>query len=80
MKEQFGSDGKGSICNAADPGSIPGLGRSPEEEYALQHSCVINGEFHGQRSLVGHSPWGCKELDVAFFSFFFPLVFFPIPL
>ena len=20
-------------------------------------------EFHGQRSLVGYSPWGCKELD-----------------
>ena len=21
------------------------------------------GKFHGQRSLVGCSPWGCKELD-----------------
>ena len=21
------------------------------------------GEFHGQRSLGGHSPWGCKESD-----------------
>ena len=21
------------------------------------------GEFHGQRSLAGYSPWGCKELD-----------------
>ena len=21
------------------------------------------GEFHGQRSLGGYSPWGCKELD-----------------
>ena len=21
-------------------------------------------EFHGQRSLAGYSPWGCKELDV----------------
>jgi len=20
-------------------------------------------EFHGQRSLVGYSPWDCKELD-----------------
>ena len=20
-------------------------------------------EFHGQRSLVGYSPWGCKESD-----------------
>ena len=22
------------------------------------------GEFHGQRSLAGYSPWGCKELDI----------------
>ena len=21
-------------------------------------------ESHGQRSLVGYSPWGCKELDM----------------
>ena len=27
-------------------------------------SCPVflPGEFHGQRSLVGYSPWGCKEL------------------
>ena len=25
----------------------------------------LPGEFHGQRSLVGCSPWGCKELDTA---------------
>ena len=24
----------------------------------------IPGKFHGQRSLVGYSPWGCKELDM----------------
>ena len=23
----------------------------------------LSGEFHGQRSLAGSSPWGCKELD-----------------
>ena len=22
------------------------------------------GESHGQRSLVGYSPWGCKEWDM----------------
>ena len=26
-----GSDGKESVCHAGDPGSIPGLGRSPGE-------------------------------------------------
>ena len=24
----------------------------------------LPGKFHGQRSLVGYSPWGCKELDM----------------
>ena len=23
------------------------------------------GKSHGQRSLVGYSPWGCKESDIA---------------
>ena len=25
----------------------------------------LPGKFHGQKSLVGYSPWGCKELDTA---------------
>ena len=43
--------------------SIPGLGRSPGGGYGnpLQYSCLENP--HGQRSLVGYSPWGHKELD-----------------
>ena len=24
----------------------------------------LPGKFHGQRSLVGYSPWGCKESDM----------------
>ena len=24
----------------------------------------LSGEFHGQRRLVGYSPWGHKELDM----------------
>ena len=37
-----GSDGKESACNARDPSSIPGSGRSPEEgtDYPLQYSCL----------------------------------------
>ena len=36
------SDGKESACNAGDPGSIPGLGRSPGEGNGnpLQYSCL----------------------------------------
>ena len=39
-----GSDGKASVCNAGDPGSIPGLGRSPGEGNGnpLQYSCLEN--------------------------------------
>ena len=38
------SDGRESACNAGDPGSIPGLGRSPGEEngYPLQYSLLEN--------------------------------------
>ena len=52
-----GSDGKESACNAGDLGSIPGFGRSPGGEHGnpLQYSCLENP--HGQRSLVGYSPW-----------------------
>ena len=44
-----GSDGKGSACNEGDLGSIPGLGRSPEEGNAnsLQYSCLENSMGRG---------------------------------
>ena len=59
-----GSDGKESACNARDPHSIPGLGRSPGEGKGNPLQLVfLPGEFHGQRSLVGCSPWGHKEPD-----------------
>ena len=39
-----GSEGKESACNAGNPGSIPGLGRSPEKGNGnpLQYSCLEN--------------------------------------
>ena len=39
-----GSDGKASIHNTGDPGSIPGSGRSPGEGNGnpLQYSCLEN--------------------------------------
>ena len=56
-----GSDDKEFACNVGDLGSIPGLERSPGGGHGnpLQYSCLENP--HGQRSLVGYSPWGCKE-------------------
>ena len=52
-----GSDSKECACNARDPGSISGLGRSPGEGNgnSLQCSCLENG------SLVGCSPWGSQN-------------------
>ena len=35
-----GSDGKASVYNAGDPGSIPGLGRSLEKEMAIHSSTI----------------------------------------
>ena len=63
MGSPGGSDGKESACNAADPGSIPGLGRSTGEEKWLPTPLFLPGESHGQKSLLGYSPWGRKELD-----------------
>ena len=41
-----GSDGKESACNAGDPGSIPGSGRSLGERNGnpLQYSCMENSD------------------------------------
>ena len=58
------SDGKESAYSAGDLGLISGLGRSLGKGHgnSLQYSCLENP--HGQRSLVGYRPWGCKEPDM----------------
>ena len=58
-----GSDGKASVYNAVDLGSIPGWGRSPGEENGNPLQLFLPGKSHGWRSLVGCSPWGRKESD-----------------
>ena len=51
-----GSDGKESVCNGGDLGSISWLGRSPGEGHVnpLQFSFLKNP--HGERSVAGYSP------------------------
>ena len=40
------------------------LGREdPLEEEMATDSSILAWRFHGQKSLVGYSPWGPKELD-----------------
>ena len=56
------SAGKESACNVGDPGSIPGLERSPGGGHGnpFQYSCLRSP--HGQRSLAGCRPWGHKDM------------------
>ena len=53
---------KNPPANAGDTGVIPGSGRWPGvgSGNALQY--FLPGKFHGQISLAGYNPWGCKEL------------------
>ena len=54
---------KVSAYNAGDPGSIPGMGRSPGEGNGtpLQYSCLENTMDGG--TWLGYSPRSRKESD-----------------
>ena len=39
------------------------VGKIPWRREWLPTPVFLLGEFHGQRSLAGYSPWCCKELD-----------------
>ena len=41
----------------------PQLGRFPCSLKQQSTPVFLPGKFHGQRTLVGYSPWGRKELD-----------------
>ena len=43
---------------------VRSLGWEDPLEYWLPTPVFFPGEFHGQRSLAGYSPWGTKESDV----------------
>ena len=50
-------NGKESLCNAGDPGSIPGWGTSSGEEngYPFQYSCLDNPMDRGAWKTIVHS-------------------------
>ena len=51
-----------SAGDMRDLGSVPGSGRSPGEGNGNPPTPVfLPGKSHGQRNLVGYSPWGLKE-------------------
>ena len=70
-----GSDGKASACSVGDLDSTPGSARFPGDGHGnpLQYSCLENP--HGQRSLVGYSPWSPKELDMTEQLTFSPFIY-----
>ena len=53
------------LLATGDLGSKPGSGRSPREgnDNPLQYPCLENPMDRG--SLVGYSPWGHKEQNMA---------------
>ena len=43
------------------------VGKIPQRRKWQPTPVFLPGESHGWKSLVGHSPWDLKELDVTFF-------------
>ena len=46
------------------PGFDPWIGKIPWKREWLPTLVFLPGEIHGQRSLVGYSPWDSKESDI----------------
>ena len=51
-------------ANAGDVGLMPGVGKIPWRRAWPPTPVFLPGESHGQRSLAGYSPWGCKQSEV----------------
>ena len=58
--------GEEPACQRGRPrrhGSDPWVGKIPWRRARQPTPVFLPGESHGQRSLAGYSPRGCKELD-----------------
>ena len=60
---------KNPPANAGDVGDVcktfdPRVGKIPWSRKWQPPPVFLPGKLHGQRSLVGYSPWGCKDLDM----------------
>ena len=58
------SDSEESTCQCRRPGFNPWVWKIPWRGPWQPTPVFLPGESHGQRSLVGYSPWGGKELDM----------------
>ena len=59
-----GSDGKESACQWRRLRFDPWVRKIPWRREWQPTPVLLPGKSHGQRSLVGYSPWGHVELDV----------------
>ena len=59
--------------SARDTDSTPGVRKMPWSRKQQPTPVFLPGKFHGQRSLVGYSPWGCKRVghDLVCTHFYF---------
>ena len=57
-----GSDGEESACSAGDSFN-PWVGKTLQSREWQPPPVFLPGESHGQKSLVGYSPQGHRELD-----------------
>ena len=61
-----GTSGKKSACQCRRCKRVrfnPQVGKIPWKRKWQPTPVFLPGESHGQRSLVGYSPWGCKKSD-----------------
>ena len=49
-------------------GFNPWAGKFPWSMKWQPISVFLPGKFHGEKSLMGYSPWGCKESDMTVHS------------
>jgi len=63
-QERMSKESTFNALDIGDTGSIPRSGRSPGGGHGnpLQYPCLENP--HGQRSLAGYRPWGCRKSDM----------------
>ena len=52
-----------NVGDIRDVSAIPRLGGHPRGRNGNPTPVFLPGDSHGQKSLLGYSPWGCKGSD-----------------
>ena len=63
VQQRVGSDSKEPTCQCRRFRFNPCLGKIRWRRKWQPTPVFLPGEPHGQRSLAGYSPWGCRESD-----------------